>query len=289
MDKQYVETNILGGLGNQMFQFAAGYALSEALNANLILNISEFNNYEPWKYELHNFPRIKNQFSCRDEETNESKLKIPFLNFKKGPTKYNEKNFYFDTSFFDNSAPVIIEGYFQSYKYFEKYSGQLKELFLDIRKTKHIQTSLDIIKSKPTSVSVHIRRGDYITNIGANSVHGVIDDDYYAKSLKLMEKIYPDCYFFLFTDEPQYVEEKFKFLKGKSLIASSTDCLPHEDMYLMSNCNHHIIANSSFSWWAAWLNKSLKKTVFAPRKWFTRKILIEKPTMDLFPEEWILL
>ncbi|WP_022664368.1 alpha-1,2-fucosyltransferase [Desulfospira joergensenii] len=291
MGKKYVETVVNGGLGNQIFQFSAGFALSKRLNLDLVLNISTFDSCQKRNFELYTFPKIKNSFACiKDDDPGVfSRLRIPFLNFKEKIKQFHESHFFFDPAFFDIREPVRIEGYFQSYKYFEKYSDQLKDILLDIPLTSRLKTVLKVISSKKESVSVHIRRGDYISDQGINEVHGTLNEAYYLNSIKLMEKMFPESFFFLFTDDPHYVEENFKFLEDTSCIISDNDCLPYEDMYLMANCHHNIIANSSFSWWGAWLNQNPEKIVIAPRKWFSRKILMEKPVMDLLPDDWILL
>ena len=119
------------------------------------------------------------------------------------------------------------------------------------------------------------------------NVHGNLSEDHYKKAITILEKKYgKNLGFFVFSDDSNYVEQAYSFIDNK-VIVTGNDLMPHEDMYLMSQCNHHIIANSSFSWWGAWLNPSKDKTVIAPQNWFSPQMMKKKSTKDLIPKDWM--
>ena len=177
-----------------------------------------------------------------------------------------------------NSSNLYLEGYFQNPVYFQnlrsalinefsfpKRSGQTKEIELKIQKTKN-------------PVAIHIRRGDY-TKPEIQSYHGILPLNYYKQSIELIKSKVENPIFYIFSDDPEWCEDNLASITGKNIIKGTTQAW--EDMYLVSKCKHQIIANSSFSWWGAWLNSNLEKIVIAPKNWFNHM------ETDILPEEWI--
>ena len=148
-------------------------------------------------------------------------------------------------------------------------------------KDKLLQKYLNLIKNK-NSVAIHIRRGDYLNNPKVRYVHGILKEDYYKKSISYLKKRVKNPFFFIFSDDVELVKktffffnkEKFIFIDAKSSINA---------LHLMSNCKHFIIANSTFSWWGAWLSKNKHKIICAPKKWLRAKI----STPDIIPDSWV--
>ena len=139
------------------------------------------------------------------------------------------------------------------------------------------------IKNTANAVSIHIRRGDYIRNLTSMDAHGICSKDYYVKSIKLLrEKLGEDLHFYIFTDDPTWVRNEMNWAIDSTIVS---DKKPIEDFYLMSLCNHNIIANSTFSWWAAWLNENENKSIIVPKQW-TNMLQTEK--IELAPKNWIL-
>ncbi len=133
------------------------------------------------------------------------------------------------------------------------------------------------------SVSIHIRRGDYIRNLSAMDVHSLCSKDYYIKSIQhITALLNKDLHFYLFTDDAAWVQREMNWPINYTLIENKSTI---EDFYLMSLCKHNIIANSTFSWWAAWLNKNENKSIFVPKQW-TNMLQTEK--IELAPKNWIL-
>ena len=269
------KVKILGGLGNQLFQYFFARSLKIKLKCAVELDISEFssNNYKTHDLNL-NYLNLKLPFT---------KSKNLFLNlFHKSqkdddPFKFN-KNIY-------NKKYLNYIGYWQSYKYFENYW----KLFKDDFNFKDISTKnllFDNIYNN-NSVSVHIRRGDYITNKDVSVIHGNLQLDYYKKALDLTKKNIINPKFFFFLDYIKWVKNNFK---GENFfyIDNNNHELkkPFKDLFLMKNCKHNIIANSTFSWWGAWLNESSNKIVITPKYWSSNR---KSDSTDLIPPQWIIL
>ena len=284
-----------GGLGNQMFQYAAGYAITKKQNSHLKVDSSNFKIKTTNKnFTLRDFEL--NIFEIEFDTVNPllwklyRKLSSLISNLKFFPETYlvrvySEKSPEFDDFFLSISDNAYLSGYFQSEKYFKKYRQELLKLF----KFKYALTgdNTEIIKSikKHNSVSIHIRRGDYVSNKEIHSVHGSLTIKYYMKAIKLIREKLDNPHFYFFSDDIKWVEQNFN-LDSQMIIAHNTGSESYRDMQLMSCCKHNIIANSSFSWWGAWLNENSEKIVISPLKWFKDPVR-NSLTMDLIPVGWI--
>ncbi|NVJ88626.1 MAG: alpha-1,2-fucosyltransferase [Flavobacteriaceae bacterium] len=250
---------ILGGLGNQMFQYAYARALS--LNGyNVQLDISKFK-----KYKLHGGYQL-DKYKIESTSANSFTIFLGKIGVK--PAK-KEKSLLFNKDFKSLKGNEYVKGYFQTEKYFKEIRETLLSEFVIKQKlsskTKKIEQQILALKN---TCSLHIRRGDYISDEKANKVHGTCDLDYYDRAIKIINKKYSEITFFIFSDDISWTQENLKVEKAVFVDVKS---IPHEDLYLMSLCKHNITANSSFSWWGAWLNKNEHKTVIAPKKWFVEK------------------
>jgi len=257
-------TKIMGGLGNQMFQYACAKALACRLGAKLQLDKSWFAEgnrvfqldafpairvYNAWKPNI--LQRIK---LCKIRYTKESKISYwsEILNIK---------------------SSVHLRGYWQNEKYFSDISSIIKQdfSFPDFL-CAEAENIAKKIKSSPCSVSIHVRRGDYLENI---DYHGLCSPEYYEKALEIIaDKSKERLDLFLFSDDPQWVKDNFDS-RGNSVVIVDIEQhkdAPYHDMHLMSLCKHHIIANSSFSWWGAWLSTE-NGTVIAPKCWFAEETI----------------
>lgn len=279
-----------GGLGNQLFQFIAGYVLAKKNKMNLRINIERFNSYDR-QFELDKFPEIY-------------KLNIPIVNNYKTYNLikilgiYKLINFFLDKNIkkFERSPFIFnedllkkkivnnfsITGFFQSEKYFLNYKKiVLKLLRFPKAKNKLIQNYLNLIKNR-NSVAIHIRTGDYLNDPKVRNFHGILGESYYKKSIRHIKKNVKNPFFFIFSDDINLIKKKFLFFNKKNYIFIDTKS-SISDMYLMSNCKHFIIANSTFSWWGAWLSKNKRKIVCAPKKW----VKLKTPTPDILPKSWV--
>jgi hypothetical protein len=289
-------TKLIGGIGNQMFQYAAGKSLAEHHGVELKLDINDFIFYSNRWYSLNHF-NITSQIANYDEIvkfTGKSKSKkLMILRERVGrllPLQrrkiYYEHHFHYDKEFFRLPPDIYLNGYWQSEKYFkiieqlilnefsfrENNEGQNKELAGQI---------LDC-----NSVSIHIRRGDYVSNKLTNIMHGICGIDYYLNAIKYISKHIEGPNFFVFSDEPDWAKENLRTFFPMTFINHNYGQNDFEDMRLLSLCKHHIIANSPFSWWGAWLCRNENKIIIAPKKWFNE---YKADTKDLYPDNWVLL
>ena len=287
-----------GGLGNQMFQYATARRLAYITGAFLKLDTTWFDTVSAdikRKYELSIF-NIKEEFASQREI---ARLKEYTLNGKPNlrtrifkllsnhkPTHIVEKYFHFDPEVLNLKDDVYLDGYWQSEKYFHDIRALLiKEFSVKPISDDRNKNMADTIRSSE-SVSVHVRRGDYVSNQSTNAYHGICSIEYYYKATAIITQKVKDPHFFLFSDDPEWVRENLTFDYPATYVDINSPEKAHEDMRLLSLCKHHVIANSSFSWWGAWLSQSPDKIVVAPKKWFKDSSI---NTKDLLPANWITL
>lgn len=297
MTNTTVTIRLVGGLGNQMFQYAAAVGLARHRAGRVALDLSAFSSYATWPYQLDKL-RVPQDILSRNSLRRPAGRSLPARIVRrltsggmKAKGLYVEPHFHFDESFFMLTGDEIrIEGYFQSPRYFVGCNALVREFFKPAAPLgSAAQAWADRIDTCGRSVSLHVRRGDYVTNQKAAAVHAALDDGYYGRAIALMRRLCgEDVEFFLFSDEPDFVAEAFAHLP-RSRVVRTDPARSWEDMFLMARCHHHIVANSSYSWWGAWLNASPDKIVVAPAQWFTREKLATTNVMDLFPEGWIIL
>tara|TARA_R110002020_G_scaffold140179_3_gene311497 strand:+ start:680 stop:1438 length:759 start_codon:yes stop_codon:yes gene_type:complete len=249
----------MGGLGNQMFQYAYARNLSISNQDDFYLDISFYNNQlgvTPRIFSLNLFPNTLIEVEIPPIEN----IKIINDNFKYNPTKLIKGNY-------------LLQGYWQSEKYFKNS----KEVIInDFSPNETNQKKL--LKKYPTvvgnSVSLHIRRTDYLTS---NGYHPVQTIDYYSKAIDILDE-YENI--FIFSDDIEWCKNNLNF-NNMVFVEGNSDV---EDLWLMSLCKNNIIVNSSFSWWGAYLNKNVDKVVIAPSKWFGDSVSLS--TEDIVPEQW---
>ena len=276
-----------GGLGNQLFQYSLGRKLSIKNNDVFKLDLSDFTKDNPRSYGLGEFNIIENFAS--DEDINKikksgvwklvDKLK-PYC--KRSAIKY--KGYDFDPNILKLSGNFYLDGYWQSEKYFQDIKNIIrKEVTLKNPIENKYADLISQIKNT-NSVSIHIRRGDYITNKKFSKVYNLLDEKYYQKAVKFIAEKINDPFFFIFSDDINWVKQNLNIPYPKIFVSGENEIKNYEELILMSLCKHNIIANSSFSWWGAWLNQNPSKIVISPDKWFNDKISDAK---DLIPPEWI--
>lgn len=287
-------TRLIGGLGNQMFQYAAGRCLAEKNNTVLKFDVTDFPFDKLREYELGVF-NIKEEFAT-EKEIEALSPKI-FSKFKRGmnkvllkkpdiPASYiKEKHFHFDPEILLLSRDVYLDGYWQTEKYFSDIKEIIRNEFTIKNPLEGQNKELFDTISSVNSVSIHIRRGDYVSDPVVNESHGLCGIEYYEKAVQYIAKQVENPHFFIFSDEYEWVKDNLK-LDYPYKIPQDNINKGYEDLRLMKACKHNIIANSSFSWWASWLNDSSNKIVIAPEKRFNKP---GRNIKDLYPEGWIIL
>jgi hypothetical protein len=281
-----IVVKLIGGLGNQLFQYAIGRQISLYHEVKLKVDIGDLLDRTPRKnFTFRDFEL--EHFNCKIETiTRTERLFFKWIHWllsKMGLTNFywKETNFNFDDRFLSSShKSMYLEGFWQSERYFSSIRPILLNDLKIIKGLSEFTQLWELRIKKSTSISVHIRRGDYLYNISANEFHGICSLEYYYNCIKIMKAKFTNCSFFFFSDDIEWVKIKFSNLENAHFITSNNN---KEDLYLMSLCKHNIIANSSFSWWGAWLNTNENKLVFAPKKWFNDDSI---DTSDLIPNSW---
>ena len=279
-----IYSRLMGGLGNQLFQYATAYAMAKRADTDLILDIRGLKGkadhitfgLQPFKIsakigEDQNLPPAREHL-------------VPYTlwrYFGRNPRQFREKGLGLNPSLLTALDNIYLHGYFQTEKYFQEFTDDLRDEFqLSSEPNDVSEAWLSKIRDAQ-SVSVHIRRGDYL---GTGMEH-VCDADYYQRGIdRLTAQFGGDLSYFIFSNDLDWVRENLHFDGTAQFVTGNEAAHPSEDLRLMAACNHHIIANSTFSWWGVWLNEKKDKTVIAPKDWFgTYKA--ENP--DLLPESWV--
>jgi hypothetical protein len=291
-----IVVQLIGGLGNQLFQYAMGRALSIQSQEKLYVDISSYSWDSLRTYALSPFS-ISAEIATKSEVEALKQMKPSlkdriFAKLKGKPIPYyrlpflKEQSFAYDrnyTSF--RKKNIYLEGYWQSERYFKAIRTYLvSELSVsDTKFSLQGQQYKNHIENELFSVSLHVRRGDYVSNTETTDFHGLCDVDYYQEAIRKIRKELPHSTFFIFSDDKDYVKEIFNRLPNVVFIEHIP--FDFEELLLMSYCKHNIIANSTFSWWGAWLNTNMHKIVIAPDLWFADKEM-NLPIRYLIPKNW---
>ena len=283
-----------GGLGNQMFQYAVLRALSLKYKKKIYLDLEsvkctqlETDSFTPRGFSLNIF-KIKasplpNFFRYILKLRTVLKRIIP-VHFNLFLNNYND-----NSDFNVIKYPAYLDGYFQSENYFKEFRQQMLDDFslkFPLGKDNEILLE-DIIKHQ--SISLHFRRGDYVDKPQVALYHGVCSSEYYKIAMDYFRGEVTSSVFYIFTDDPIWVKNNFINLYPfyKMILVNINQGVDSwKDMYLMSKCKHNIIANSSFSWWGAWLNQNPDKIVIAPKQWFADPYVNSKSN-NLIPASWV--
>ena len=282
-----------------MFQYAFAFALSKTLNVETVLDFTWFEavknhtNVTPRKFELGAFKTDYAEASEEDlkkvvsQKNSSLKEKILWSAFKlkKFKPKKNKVTQIVAHKFYKNLMTqkdyYYYDGYFQNEKYFIQQRAQLLEQFslreeLDGKNQELLNKIFDT-----NSVSLHVRRGDYVTLECAKNQHGLCPIKYYEKAIKHIEKRVKNPHFYLFSDDLDWVVENLEINHPFKVVDLNKNKGAF-DLELMKHCKHNITANSSFSWWGAWLNENPNKIVISPKKWNS-----QKQKCEIVPKSWV--
>lgn len=278
--------NLSGGLGNQLFQYAFGRMVASKYNHELKLDGNYYfsevckKSEVPRSYLLDKF-NIKANLASIQEVNKINPLwkkiirKIKYkINISSNPSIYSGKEF----NEKDNQYYI---GFWQNEKYFKTISSLIKkEITLKERMSLVSEDFSNKIDSN-NSVSIHVRRTDILNP--ENIYNGICDINYYHKAISLIKEKVNNPVFFVFSDDIEWCKNNLKFIDN-TIFVSNSETKDFEELILMSKCKHNIIANSSFSWWGAWLNENQNKIVIAPSKWVLRG---ETNFKDIIPSSWM--
>ena len=277
----------LGGLGNQMFQYAFYKALERKFGS-VAADLSGFDHYD-----LHNGFELEKIFPITLNKAHPFVIKLydpvfrdwhirkfrRLLNLKNA--YYEEREpFQFDASIFKDKQKRLYWGYWQSVQYLHKVAPELREDFRFKLPLDERNQDIDNQIINSNSVAIHVRRGDYLHN---ELLGGICDQDYYQRAIDIILEKIKNPEFFIFSNDMAWCQSAFD-LPNVSFVSWNHGDKSYVDMQLMSHCKHNIIANSSFSWWAAWLNPRSDKTVIAPANWTNNPVHAD---FDITPKAWL--
>lgn len=277
--------NLKGGLGNQMFQYAL-YTKLQQKGKQVYLDYSQI----ATEMQALNRSTIFSDFRL-DRTYNLQRMQGPFGTlyrrfliraFRKLTNVLREK----EESVYDAQVMQIkngyLDGYWQSEKYFLGCEEELRQRLQFKQELSDANRAiLEKIRSAKCPISIHVRLGDYQQAENAGLFGNICTRAYYEKAIAFCREKYEEAAFFVFSNEPQKAVEMLN-LPNATIVDVNDELSAWADMYLMSKCHHNIIANSSFSWWAAWLNENPDKVIIAPSKWINGK-----QTPDIWPETWL--
>lgn len=289
-------SQVIGGLGNQMFQYAAARALSLAHDVPLRLDVSGFAGYG-----LHQGFELERVFDITVAPASPEDLRMvlgwqspasvrrllgrPVLGWLRSRNFVVEPHFHYWPGIREIAPPCYLTGYWQSERYFADAAATIRADFTFRQPLSGRNLELAGEIGAANAVSLHVRRGDYASNAKTLATHGLCPVEYYEAAIDHIARHVDAPHFFLFSDEPDWLRANLRVHHPVQYVDHNRGAESYNDMRLMSLCRHHIIANSSFSWWGAWLNPDPGKIVVAPRKWFAN----DNVTQDLFPEGWVML
>jgi len=284
--KHAVYVRLLGGLGNQLFQYAMGRALADAREAELVLDprfilrkgcisglaIDEFAiraRYLTDAEAAHFKEPVWKLSRALRRQIN------PWLGY------YHETEHSFDTEALAQSNDVMLSGFWQSERYFASHGHQLRTDLVLKHPLPSAAVKLAVQMASSPSVAMHVRRGDYLTDPKALVKHGVTSAHYYQTALQLMIEKLGGVDLYVFSDDPDWVRTNIQH--SNIIFVSDFGFSAEQDLWLISVCQHQIIANSSFSWWGAYLNDYANKIIVAPQPWFDAKHMAQQ---DIIPAGW---
>lgn len=299
-----VVVNIKGGFGNQLFQYATALAISIKNNARLKIVLDKQYKLEKFKNEFRlNYLNINYQLAEKEEikklknSTDKINLFYKILRKLKIPCKFYKSTHINDSDghkpnskILNAEAPCYIDGWCVKEIYFSKIKSKLSNIFKYKYELSDYSKKIKLNIINSNSVAIHFRRGDYLN---VSDFFNLLDNDYYKNSIKIMNSLSKKNTFYIFSDDIMWVKSNFKMDINMNFIELPEKNSVRKDLeefFLMKFCKHQIIANSSFSWWAAYLNDNKNKKVIYPKKWYNNKSWqISYESYPFSPKDWICL
>jgi Glycosyl transferase family 11 len=280
-----IVVRIVGGLGNQMFQYALGRNLSIRTGQSLRLDIHTPNANHLGAFGLQEFRIVGSFVGVAENRLIWRPLARASATFHRERflLVQREKTLAFHPGVLGIRGSAYLCGYWQSEKYFSEIGPILRSDFTPKADVDDFDERLLAQMSSEQSVAVHIRRGDYIGDPRVTATHGICGTDYYESARQLMTERLGNPCFYIFSDDRDWARITLRGWSSTRVVDHHPITARMEDFRLMRGCRHFIIANSSFSWWAAWLAETADQVVVAPRRWFADPTLI---SVDIVPQRW---
>ncbi len=281
-----VTVAIFGGLGNQMFQYAVGRALAHRNNCRLQLDVRHYDQNQAFRYGLGDFNIDAVIGTSRTLPPSRSN-RLKYLRWRYLSNKHRmirEQSLSFEPSILNQRGSIYLRGYWQSERYFSDIAPVIRKDFTFADEASGPNREmLDRIQSGP-SIALHVRRGDYVSNPQCNKFHGTCPPDYYRRGVEEICARHSGTHtVFVFSDDWQWAADNIRTDCDMVFVHHNDIYSAHEDLRLMSACQHQVISNSTFSWWAAWLNDNPTKQIVAPSQWFADP---KAKNNDIIPANW---
>ena len=290
-----VIVRIMGGLGNQMFQYAAGYALASKRKVPLLLDISSYQNYE-----LHHGFELSRIFNTDIQLAKATDVRLaigwqtstfayrPLRNKYLSSIRHSrwvvEPHLHFWPGLFNVPGVCYLDGYWQSEKYFANVQATIRKAFtFPALMTGQNNQVAEAIKNS-NAVCLHVRRGDYATNPKTLAFLGLCTLAYYQRAIQHVREHIENPAFFVFSDDIDWCKNNLNLPSSCQYINHNLGNTSYLDMHLMSLCKHHIVSNSTFSWWGAWLSDSADGIKISPTPWFSHPDVNDE---SIVPSNWL--
>ncbi len=292
-----IVSNLTIGLGNQLFQYARGFSLSRERGVPFAVDVYSPIGCGERHFEIQAFFEISAAPAQRQQLRSQClffRLPAPVqrrLRWNKRMMNVFRRHILTEPGFAHCPDPAPLRsnlyllGYWQSPRYFATAEADLRNEFKFKRPLSSEGSRLREKIEQSNSVSLHVRRGDYLSK-GANELHGVCELDYYGSAISYLQSHLGTCEFFVFSDDIEWARQNLKFPSKAHFVSHTTGSTADEDLRLMSLCKHSVIANSTFSWWGAWLNANKERIVIAPKLWF-RDEKMNAEARSLYPDYWV--
>ena len=282
--RDYTNVRLLGGLGNQMFQYAAGMAVATRTGTKLRLDATMIAIEAHREYALDGF-RISGKPVLRPtrtvEELEDRAVDDQYIVKRFKAKRIDEIDELFHDELADAPPNAYLTGYWQSERYFDAIADVIRDEFQLRKWGTAARAAADQIEGVENSVAVHVRRGDYAFLEQTRRYFGLMPQEYYTSAAEMIGESVGNCNYFVFSDEPEWCRENL-ILPGPMNILSGDTTAP-EDIRLIASCDHAIIANSSYSWWGAWLGETESSVIVAPVKWTDELV---HDSSDKVPGRW---
>jgi hypothetical protein len=287
---------LYGGLGNQMFQYAAARRLQLLRAAELRLDLGWFDTRAAQRpsrpYALGHLTLDATPASTTDiAAVTAAPARWPAVRLLLDSSRPHGRKrlrcertpYRYEPDFTDTPDPVYLDGYWQNESYFIAIADILRNEFRVRSPVSPASMRIADTMSAVTAVSVHVRRGDYARQAHTHQHHGLCPIEYYTAACSRIETVVRDPHYFVFSDESDWARDNLSFIKPVTFVSCNDSDHQYEDLHLMTLCRHHVVANSSFSWWGAWLAERPGQVVIAPRSWVAANL----PGDQIIPERWM--
>jgi hypothetical protein len=283
-----IEASLNGRLGNQLFQYAAARSLALDRGTQVVLDVSRYTRLrDPLATQAVRALRFFNLDAAYSRAGEDLRHALQSLHLRERRAEYRERGWSYDPELHAQGSATRLLGYFQSPRYWRGHEASIRADLQPARLPRgdafeRVRSAMEA----SVSVALHVRRGDYLTT--ERELHQVCGDEYYDRALAFVHERVRGAKLYVFSDDPAWCRSRFATRDPSATIVdlAAARAQPGLDLYLMSRCKHHIISNSTYSWWGAWLAAAPGQIVCTPSRWFNDEAMSAAAMRDTVPEAW---